>query len=376
MINEEKHIQDIMKEPGLLAFPPLLGLGLSRFLLACIVRYLSGYRTLRCMVGRTLNRISGQWTAGEMSAAVRVTNHRTPNTMPIAMPIAMPILALAMLLSGCDLAPVPIDVDPAESRMVVSSIVGPSQTVLVTVSRSFSALSAQDVDGLSESFVSRLLVDSAVVTMVAGATVDTLERFFDAPGVYAGSFGSSADYQDLRLSVIDLDTGEQITATTPLMPIVELSSADYRIEVEADGDSTTVVSYSFTDLPGESYYVLHAYNAPEEVGVDSLFGGGEASLLFGGGTAVFYERLILDSSFDDVVIADTVRFDEFATSETIVLAVSHISEGYFRFLEARRRSGGILSSLSNEPVNHPTNVEGGYGYFSAHRPQLRIVERR
>lgn len=75
------------------------------------------------------------------------------------------------------------------------------------------------------------------------------------------------------------------------------------------------------------------------------------------------------------VIRREVMWDADLSGDTVVAVLSHIEEGYFRFLDARRRFDGIVASLANEPINLPGNVEGGYGYFSAHHPRAIIVIR-
>ena len=263
----------------------------------------------------------------------------------------------------------------APSRLVVSSVMGSERSLFVTVSRSFSALSATDVDSLSSDFIDRLLVDSAGVFLRHGDRSDTLFKLFDLPGLYGGLLPALEPYQQLDLSVIDYRTGEAVSATTALQPPVAFDTVSLTEEIDAQGDTTTVLAYRFTDPPGESYYVLHAYNLPSSGVLDSLFVDDEPNpaLQNDDEELVFYETLITDQAFTEAVIADTVRLPFVAVRDTVAVALSHISEGYFRFLDARRRTGGLVSSLANEPVNHPTNVTGGLGFFSAHQPRAVLV---
>lgn len=294
------------------------------------------------------------------------------NKSPIPIAWAMALL----LVAGCELVDLPIAVTPAEPQLVIASAVGPEQTLLVTVSRSFSALSATDVDSLSSDFVSRLLVDSAGVFLSYEGVRDTLQPLFEVPGLYGGSFTFLGYDQLFTLTVVDARTGETVTATTPLLAPATLEAASLSETVEASGDTTTVLTYAFTDLPGESYYVLHAYNLPPASRLDSLFADTTANPFFPDEALVFYETLIADQSFDTPSIADTVRLPFFSANDTVAVTLSHISEGYYRFLQARRRTGGLVASLANEPVNHPTNVEGGRGFFTAHQPRAVLVEKQ
>ena len=53
--------------------------------------------------------------------------------------------------------------------------------------------------------------------------------------------------------------------------------------------------------------------------------------------------------------------------DTMVVSLSNISEGYYRYLSLRQKvSTNILGLIFGEPINYPTNVQGGLGYFSTH----------
>jgi hypothetical protein len=55
------------------------------------------------------------------------------------------------------------------------------------------------------------------------------------------------------------------------------------------------------------------------------------------------------------------------------VALSNIPKGYYEYLAAYKRSGNLLSQLTGEPVNLPTNVQGGYGYFALTKPSIKTV---
>jgi hypothetical protein len=60
-------------------------------------------------------------------------------------------------------------------------------------------------------------------------------------------------------------------------------------------------------------------------------------------------------------------------ADTIGIALSHISEGYFHFLEAQKKYGLLINQIRGEVINFPTNIIGGYGYFSMHQPRIRVL---
>lgn len=265
----------------------------------------------------------------------------------------------------------PISVEPAEPKIAVSSVIGPSETILVTLSRSFSALSAEDIDDLTQDGLDRLLLDRAFVTLEYEGFTDTLESFFDIPGLYGTQLQSFDDFQLMKLSVFDSTTSETITAESLLLPQVEVDS----IQVTRRDTSINFLadfSYKILDPEGDNFYVVQAYQLtdPDTTLTDST----ENEVFFSDGSFLIYEQLLTDRGAEDGFIRKEDFFEFTSSTDSALVVITNISEGYYSFLEARQRSGGVLSSLANEPVNHPTNIENGVGYFSAHRPRALIVK--
>jgi hypothetical protein len=63
---------------------------------------------------------------------------------------------------------------------------------------------------------------------------------------------------------------------------------------------------------------------------------------------------------------------EYQTGDTIAVSLSNISEEYYRFMQLRvNNKFGPLEFIS-EPLNYPTNVVGGRGYFNLYVPDVRF----
>lgn len=266
---------------------------------------------------------------------------------------------------GCGIENLPISVDPAEPQIAVSSLIGPSETMLVTLSRSFSALSAEDADDLTQDALDRLLLNNALVTLEYEGLVDTLESVFDIQGLYGTQLKTFQDFQLMRLTVFDSTTSEQVTSEALLLPQVEVDSLfvtrrDTSINFLAD------LSYNIIDPEGDNFYVIQAYQLTDPDTTEN-----EAFLSNQG--FLMYEQLLSDRGAEDGVIRKKDVFEFTSSTDSALVVITNVSEGYYNFLEARQRSGGIISSLANEPVNHPTNIENGVGYFSAHQPRAIVV---
>lgn len=272
---------------------------------------------------------------------------------------------------GCTVQDLPISVDPAEPQIAVSSLVGPSETFFVTMSRSFSALSAEDTDDLTQDFIDRLLIDSALVVLEYEGITDTLEAIGDIPGLFGTQLQTFTDFQVLNLTAFDSTSGEQVSAQSVLLPAVEMDSISITKNDTLFEDLINFY-YRVPDREEENFYVIQAYQLTDgdTTEVDSSDSG---SLFFSDQNFLIYEQLLTDRGAEDGFIEKNEIIEFTSTTDSALVVITNISEGYYNFLEARQRSGGFISSLANEPVNHPTNIENGVGYFSAHQPRAVLV---
>ena len=274
-----------------------------------------------------------------------------------------------LLLAGGTLSCLPenllIQVEPAPSQLVISSINVDTLGLAVLVTRSFSALEGNE-DSLSQDFINQIVVSDAEVRLTTNAEEILLEGLEDIDGVYFTQQLSIEDNETLRLDVFDPQTGMRVSAETAAVPAVSLDTVGFFEEI-VDEDTIHMLFYSFTDPMSDNWYSLNVFDPLQfanEVG-ENIFS------LNGGNSGLFYERLLSDQELTERVYSVTVELFDPIASDTIAFFFTNITEGYFRFLDVRQRFGGILSD--SEPVNFPTNVVGGLGYFTFNRPQIRIV---
>jgi hypothetical protein len=285
------------------------------------------------------------------------------------------ILFILITVTGISCLPesLPISVEPSDSNIAVASLVGPEELILVSLSKSFSTLSAENISDITDDFAEALLIDSAIVTLSYEGITDTLDAFFDITGLYFTQLETFNEFQLLELEVFDPTTSETARAQSVLQPPVEVDSV---IITRRDTSETEIsdLYFSFEDPPmQDNFFVMQIYQftPPDTSSADSSSEGG---LFFGDDNFLIYERIFTDRGVDEdgrIRREDAMFFNSPVDSALVVL--TNIEEGYYNFLEARGRSGSFLSSLANEPVNHPTNIENGVGYFSAHQPRAEII---
>lgn len=276
----------------------------------------------------------------------------------------LPIL-LMLTVASCDLFDLPLSVQPADEGLVVSSVLIGNGTMIVTASRSFSPLSGRSVAALEDDIIESLFVNRGLVIVTSAAGIDTL-RSLPIPGFFGGFASLGPDGGRIHLQVRDSATGLSIEATTTRMPGIGIDRSEYR-DIRLGSFDVRRLRVWIDDPEGDNYYALHVYNLPAgtEGGLDSLYFRDEEFLLH---SEVFTDRSAVDGS-----LRRQIDLNRDVAGDSVVAVISNIEEGYYRFLDARRRTGGIVASLANEPINAPSNVVGGYGYFSAHQLRARIV---
>lgn len=268
-----------------------------------------------------------------------------------------------------------ISVEPSEPKIAVASLVGPEDLILVSLTHSFSALSAENVSDITNDFANTLLLNRALVTIHYEGITDTLFPFFDISGLYYTQLSQANDFQRMELSVFDSTTSEAASAQSLLLPAVDIDSVgitrrDTAISYFAD------FNYRLPDpdINQDNYFVVHVYQFTPPESDSTETDSSNSGLFFDTNNFLIFEQLLTDLGTDEDGYIRRNEVIEFSSSiDSALVVVTNIEEGYYNFLDARNRSGGIAASLANEPVNHPTNVQNGVGYFSAHQPKGQIV---
>lgn len=277
------------------------------------------------------------------------------------------IALLPFYFFSCIPKPIDIKIDAPKPKLVVSSQVIPGFTMIVALTKSFSALSQTAHSNTSNNYIDSIVTKNAFITINHSGVTDTL--FMLMPGVYASTDTLIDNYGVYNLYAKDWASGLEVRATTTLLPPVKFDTIIP--SVEKGNDTLVGVKYTFTDIPGiENYYVVSYFvkqaSKSGTIDVNNYFNRGSNQLsgldifsdkTFGDGTAFTFSR----------------TFSGIKATDTAAVVISNISKGYYEFLSAYQRAGGWFNQLSGEPINYPTNIEGGYGYFNAYYSDYRIV---
>lgn len=276
---------------------------------------------------------------------------------------------IAMVFASCRPDPIDIDVKPAEEKLVIASQVLPNSIMVVGLTRSFSPLDpGGNEDTLQNDFLDRILVPNAIVTVTHPSGTDTL--YMLTPGIYASINVLLVDYGTYTIHAKDPATGEEVSATTELLPQVYFDSIQPYKQITGN-DTIPFIHYEMTDYGAASdYYVVCYYRKSQDTSAFDL------NNYFSRGTNELNSfDLITDTDFDpNGKLSRNTQLIDTSPTDTIAVTVSHITKGYYEFLTAYKRSSSLFNQLSGEPINYPTNVVGGYGYFNTHFPDIRLFD--
>ena len=287
------------------------------------------------------------------------------------MKVLFKILCVAIILWSCRPEPLDVKLDEYEPQVVVSSQVIPNYLMVVGLTRSFTILSSAGFNGGGgNATFENLLIDSALVTISSLNGTDTLFKL--SPGLFVSLKELAMPGGAYNLKVVDYGLGKTITANSTMLQNVPLDTVIPTLNLEEEEDTSINLMISFIDPKEiENFYVLSVYSRNSNTAVLDI------NMFFeNGSNKLEYQELIKDRISDSDTIKRAFTLKNVKTSDSLMVSLSNISEGYYSFLKSRERSGSLLSEITNEPINYPTNINGGYGYFNTHNPSFRFFDLR
>jgi hypothetical protein len=288
------------------------------------------------------------------------------------LPFHVCLCCLVPLLLACETQPIPVQLAAPPVRLVVASQFVPDRGLVVFLTRTFSPLEEspeRERDTVSTAFLEKILVKGAVVTLTSGGWSDTLRML--SAGVYGGLTVPQSAYTRYSLYAHDPLTGETVTATAETLPPVRFERVEPALLYSEDGDAYVEIRYAFRDDPAvKNWYLVNYYRKitlDPNVLVPNTFtdGGSNEALAF---------DLITDENLDGTLFSRDRRLLDIGVTDTIGVSVSNISQGYYDFLERYGRSENPITRIAGEPIDFPTNVTNGYGYFTTHIPDLHVFD--
>lgn len=275
-------------------------------------------------------------------------------------------LSLIISVTSCIPDPLPLKIPQAESKIVVFSQIIPNRLMIISLTRSFSALdySKNNGDTVSQNFLNSLVEDSALVTVNYDNRVDTL--FNTVLGLYVSLNTLQSAGKSYTLRILT-KKGEQIQSTTTIQQPVIFDSIQPKVYRNLK-DTTVTIRVRFNDLVGANFYMINYYTNGKGRGIDFN------NFFQNGSNILTRTDLVSDLELENGIYAKTIELPDLKGTDSLAVSVSNISEEYFQYLNQRKNSGKLVQQIFNEPINYRTNIVNGYGFFNAHYPDIRFFE--
>lgn len=270
------------------------------------------------------------------------------------------ILLTMTALFSCRPKSIDLEVQSAEPKLVAFTQVIPDNIMIVTLTKSFSALDNP------ETSMANILVSGATVKITSNnVTYDFYEL---NPGVYA-SYSVAAFEVGQTFDLFAAANGDTITSTSSMLEKATFSSITPSVEKLAM-DTNIFLDFSFNDFPNiPNWYLINVYKKAPNTGqtfdVSSLFNNGSNYLI--------KSMLVSDKEFNGTYQRN-LELENTKWNDSIVVTLSNISEKYFDFLGYSMGNGGVFSQMNIEPLNYPTNIVNGYGFFNTNIPDVHFYD--
>lgn len=262
------------------------------------------------------------------------------------------------VLTGCLPDPLTVDGIPVvKPQIVVSSQIIPDQSIVVFLTKTFGALEASDRSD-PETLLNQIAVNDATVTITGPGGSYTLPSLDN--GIYGRLVIPFEAGQEYELKVVSESLGE-VSAVTTVKPLVTFDKINASLHYTDFDDTLAQVTYQFKDAIGKNSYMLNVQHIERDELLEDLLNPNS------------YTRLLEDANFDGQEYGETFRVfpRDFAPGDTITVSLSNISEEYYKFMQLRLDNRFSFIEYLSEPINYPSNVKGGKGFFNLYVPDIR-----
>lgn len=269
------------------------------------------------------------------------------------------LCAVACICKSC--LPDPLEVrglPVVKPELVVSSQIIPDRSLVVMLTKTFGALDGSE-DSDPEELFRQIAVNEALVLLHGPVQTDTLPQIED--GVYGGlvvPFNAGDSY---TLEVKNTPFPD-VNATTTVLEQVLFRDINAELYFNGFDDTLAQVTYSLVDPVGKNWYMINVQEVEFEDAEENLL------------NPRAFTRLIDDASFDSEIYNEQFRVvpRDFSPGDTVAVSLSNVSADYFNFLKLRQDNRFSFIEYLSEPVNYPSNINGGKGFFNLYLPDVRI----
>ncbi|AHM58465.1 hypothetical protein D770_00955 [Flammeovirgaceae bacterium 311] len=269
------------------------------------------------------------------------------------------VFTLVSLLS-CIPEPLEVKHTPTvKPEIVVATQMLHDEMLVVLLTKTFGALDASgDSDPLK--LIEQIAVSDAVVSISGPEGSYQLEAL--GYGAYGGTLIPFKEGSMYELHVNSASLGE-VYASARVLGKVEFNEISADLYYDENGDTLAHLTYSLSDPVENNWYMLGVQEINREHIIHNLI------------NPRAYTEL-----FDDI---NTLEQEEFLNQykviprvydpgDTIIVSLSNISKEYYEFMQMRLDNRFSFIEFLGEPINYPSNVVGGKGFFNLNIPHYRV----
>jgi hypothetical protein len=263
------------------------------------------------------------------------------------------------LVMSCLPDPLEVDSVPrAKQQIVVSTQMITDESVLVLLTRTFGALDANG-DSDPQALLDFIAVNDAIVTIEGPVRKDTL-RFLRS-GAYGGIFIPFEAGETYHLHVKSNSMGE-VHASTEAKRQIDFQSVEAELYYNAYNDTLAQIRYTLHDPPEHNWYMINVQEVEREDFIENLL------------NPRAFTMLLPDEEFNGSTYGEIFRVfpRDYHPGDSIAVSLSNISEEYYEFMKLRIDNRFSFVEFVSEPVDYPSNVVGGKGYFNLYLPDIRF----
>lgn len=268
-------------------------------------------------------------------------------------------LTVALLACGC--LPEPLDVPGlpvVKPQIVVSTQIIPDQSLVVLLTKTFGALDASS-DSDPQALLTQIAVDDATVSVSGPAGDYALNALGN--GLYGGLVIPFENGETYELRVNSESLGE-VTAQTTVKPLITFEDIKAELIFNGFDDTLAQITYRISDGAEKNFYMINVQQIERDELLDNVL------------NPRAFTRLLDDVDFNGQSYIETFRVfpRDFIPGDTIAVSLSNISKEYYDFIELRLDNRFSFVEYLSEPVNYPSNVKGGKGFFNLYIPDVEV----
>lgn len=272
------------------------------------------------------------------------------------------IVLFILVMAACTPQPLELNIRQADAKPVVYSQYAPGGLIAISLTKSFGALENKiphiDSNGI--------VIDSSLLYQDCKVLLNGQELSLLDAGVFGSEQIQLSNYQTGKLTIMQ---NNQILAQASA---IKLPRVDFKNVSATLHNNSLQVNYTIVDaLPEKNYYVVNYFLKTQRDTVPNVLDPEYIARRMLQQNTTY--DLFTDDDFTNGIYACNKIISANYESDSLFLSVSNIEKGFYQFLETQKKAGKLINQIKNEVINFPTNIYNGYGYFTLHEPDFRII---